>query len=161
MPLWVWITATWFGSGQLRPASGTWGSLAALPFAWGLAWLGGPWLLLAATIVVTLVGIRAAQIYSDVTGTHDNGRIVIDEVAGQWLTLVLAPLDPAAYAAGFVLFRFTDIVKPWPARWVDQHMGGGAGIVLDDVVAGLYAAIALVLIGHYLEWDIPWPVITI
>jgi len=158
MPVWAWLAATWFGVGQLRPASGTWGSLAALPFAWALVWWGGPLLLLAAALLVTGVGIWASRLYCEATGTHDSGRIVIDEVAGQWLTLLPAPLDPAAYAAGFVLFRFTDIVKPWPARWIDRRMGGGAGIVLDDVVAGVYAAIALALIGLYLEWDVPWPV---
>lgn len=161
MPFWVWFLATWFGSGEIRPASGTWGSLAALPFAFGLAWLGGPMLLLAASAAITGIGIYVSKRYSEATNSHDSGRIVIDEVAGQWLALVVAPLNPAAYAAGFVLFRLFDIVKPWPASWIDKRLGGGSGIVLDDVVAGLYAAIVLTAIGHYYDWDMPWPVTNI
>ena len=68
---------------------------------------------------------------------------MIDEVAGQWLVLVAAPLDPLAYASAFVLFRIFDIWKPWPARWADSHVKGGLGIMLDDLLAAVYAVLGL------------------
>lgn len=144
------IVATWFGAGKMPFAPGTWGSLAALPFAWGLAWFGGTPALLAGAAAALGVGIWASNRIIAAGSAKDPGEIVIDEVAGQWLALVMAPLDPFAYAAGFVLFRVFDIFKPWPANWVDQKMGGGAGIMLDDIVAGAYAGAALYFILPYL-----------
>lgn len=144
------ILATWFGAGKLPLAPGTWGSLAALPFAWGLAWLGGPGALLAGAAVVLGVGIWASNRVIQASGAKDPGEIVIDEVAGQWLALAAAPLDPLAYAAGFALFRVFDIFKPWPAGWIDAKMGGGAGIMLDDIIAGAYAGVALYFTVPYL-----------
>jgi phosphatidylglycerophosphatase A len=147
MPLPFWhpaaLLATWFGAGKLPVAPGSWGSLAALPFAWGLAWAGGPLALAAGAAAVLGAGIWASNRVIAASGAKDPGEIVIDEVAGQWLALVVAPLDPFAYAAGFVFFRIFDIFKPWPANWIDQNMGGGAGIMLDDIIAGAYAGIAL------------------
>ncbi len=155
MPLPSWhlamVLATWFGAGKLPVAPGTWGSLAALPLAWGLAWLGGPALLLAGAGAVLGVGIWASNRIIQASGAKDPGEIVIDEVAGQWLALVVAPLDPFAYAAGFALFRLFDIVKPWPASWIDRSMAGGAGIMLDDIIAGAYAGAALYFIAPYLS----------
>lgn len=150
------LLATWGGSGLLRPASGTWGSLAALPFAWGLAWAGGVWLLAAATVAVTLIGIAVADHLEHASGDKDASAIVIDEVAGQWLTVLpLAALGLFGawhYAAGFALFRLFDVLKPWPVSWADRQLPGGLGVVLDDVLAGLYAALALILgvllVGH-------------
>ncbi|CAA7626110.1 phosphatidylglycerophosphatase A [Magnetospirillum sp. SS-4] len=132
------IAATWFGAGLLPRAPGTWGSLAALPFAWGLAALGGPALLLAAATACFLVGWWASAVYVARTAAEDPGEIVIDEVAGQWLVLCAAPLDPLAYLAGFALFRLFDVWKPWPVRWADDRIGGGLGVMLDDILAGLY-----------------------
>ncbi len=143
------LLATWFGAGYLPKAPGTWGSLAALPFAWWIYGVGGVGGLATATGIVFVVGVWAAQVYADDTGGEDPGPVVIDEVAGQWLTLLVVPADPLLYAIGFVFFRIADIFKPWPASWADQKIKGGFGIMLDDIFAGLYAAAALYLVWMY------------
>ncbi|HEX3953174.1 MAG TPA: phosphatidylglycerophosphatase A [Stellaceae bacterium] len=140
------LIATWFGAGLLPWMPGTWGSLAALPFAGAICYFGGPAALAAAAVLAFVVGCWAAGKTARASGREDPGFIVIDEVAAQWLVLVAAPLDWRLYAAGFVLFRLFDITKPWPARLVERRVAGGAGIMLDDVVAALYA-LALLLIG--------------
>lgn len=140
------VIASWFGAGRLPLAPGTWGSLAALPFAWVIAWFFGPRALLLATFALFLVGWWASWRVVRLSAEKDPGSIVVDEVAGQWLTLVVAPRMTIAYVAGFLLFRLFDIVKPWPARWIDQRMRGALGIMADDLVAGFYAATALVIL---------------
>jgi phosphatidylglycerophosphatase A len=139
------VIATWFGAGLLPFMPGTWGSLAALPFAWIIAWLFGARALLLAAAVLFVIGWWAAAQVTRASGVEDAGSIVVDEVAGQWLALVVTPPDLIAYALGFVLFRLFDIAKPWPARWADETLGGGFGVMADDVVAGFYAATALLL----------------
>ncbi len=148
----IGLLATWFGSGLLPKAPGTWGSLAALPFAYLIVALAGTWGLLAAAVVATLVGVWAGGVYAARSGQDDPQTVVIDEVAGQWLAL--APVahnqDLRLYAVAFLAFRFFDIVKVWPARAIDRRMKGGWGIMLDDVVAGAYAAAVtygVVLVG--------------
>jgi phosphatidylglycerophosphatase A len=145
----LWL-ATWFGAGLLPRAPGTWGALAALPCAWGVVALGGPWLLLAAAVAATVGGLWASARYMAAVGVDDPAVICIDEVVGQWLTLMLAPLDPLAYALGFVLFRIADMVKPWPASWVDRAVGGPIGVMLDDMIAALYAGVTLFLVVQLL-----------
>ena len=141
------LLATWFGSGLLPRAPGTWGSLAALPWAWIIASLWGQWALLAAAGLAFVVGVWAAQVYAETYARRGGGgdppAVVIDEVAGQWLTLAVVPPDILPYAIGFVLFRVLDIVKPWPAGLIDRRLTGGFGIMLDDIVAGAYAALLL------------------
>ncbi|MGE5545358.1 MAG: phosphatidylglycerophosphatase A [Solirubrobacterales bacterium] len=132
------LVATWLGAGLLPRAPGTWGSAAALPFAWLLVGWGGAWALGAATVVVTLAGWWAAAVYVRRTGVADPGEIVVDEVAGQWLVLLFVPADPLLYALGFVVFRVLDIWKPWPAGWADRHIEGGFGVMADDLLAALY-----------------------
>jgi phosphatidylglycerophosphatase A len=144
------LLATWFGSGLLRPAPGTMGSLTALPFAWLIALAGGPIALLAASLLIFAVGCWAAGIYESADAVKDPGSVVIDEVAGQWLALVPAPLDPIAYLVGFIAFRIADIVKPWPVSWADRSIGGGVGIMLDDMLAGLYALAAVLAWRHWM-----------
>ena len=146
----VHLIATWFGTGYLPKAPGTWGSLAAIPFAWGIATYGGPAALLIATAVALAVGIWVSGLLERTTGTKDSGKIVIDEVAGQWLTLVPAAPDPLLYLIGFVLFRISDIAKPWPANWCDRSLSGGLGIMLDDIAAGAYAGVMLYLVAEFL-----------
>ena len=148
LPAWhpAFLIATWFGSGLLPKIPGTWGSAAALPFAWAIMWLGGPWALLVAAIAAFTVGIWAAGEYSRHAGVKDAGPIVIDEVAGQWLTLIPAGLDPVLFLVGFFLFRGTDILKPWPANWADKAIDGGLGVMLDDIFAGIYAALGLLVV---------------
>lgn len=143
------LLATWFGAGLAPIAPGTWGSLAALPFAWVIAYFLGPWALVIASLIAYGVGIWASQTYANSLGRKDPGPVVIDEVAGQWLTLAVVPLDPIAYGIAFLLFRFFDIVKVWPANWMDRELEGGLGIMSDDMVAGLYGLIVFYL-GHLL-----------
>ena len=128
---------------------GTWGSLAALPFAWVIHMKFGPNGLAIATTIVLAVGVWAADVYAKEIGDDDPGAVVIDEVAGQWLTLALAaPLDALFYAAGFLLFRVFDILKPWPVNWADDQLKGGLGIMADDIIAAGYAAAVLVALGY-------------
>lgn len=147
LPLWrpAMLIATWFGTGLLPWMPGSWGSLAALPFAWAIRSYCGPAGLTIAAAALFLVGWWAAARVSVASGKTDPGFIVIDEVAAQWLVLVAAPLDPRAYAAGFLLFRLFDITKPRPIGWMERRFSGGLGIMLDDVVAALYAVVILAI----------------
>lgn len=140
-----WI-ATWFLSGHVPKAPGTFGSIAALPFAWVLVQLGGLWLLALSAALVFVAGLWAAKRYMEDLGEHDPGAVVVDEVVGQWLTLLLAPLTPLAYILGLLAFRIFDILKPWPIGWLDQHVPGAFGVMIDDVVAALYAGALLFLL---------------
>lgn len=139
------VLATWFGAGLLPKAPGTWGSAAALPPAVLLAHLGGPTLLAAAAGLLFVLGLWASAAYVRATGENDPGPVVVDEVVGQWVALLPAALDPWHYAAAFVLFRVFDVTKPWPADAIDRRVAGAPGIMLDDVVAGLYAALVIVV----------------
>ena len=142
------LLATWFGTGLLPRAPGTWSSLAALPFAWIIAAHGGAIALAAATALLFVLGWWASSRTVAAAGMADPGFITIDEAVGQWLALIAAPLDPIAYLVGFVAFRAADIAKPWPVSWADRKIHGGLGVMLDDVLAGLYA-LAVVLIYRY------------
>jgi phosphatidylglycerophosphatase A len=143
------LLATWFGAGLVPFASGTWGTLAALPFA-GVIWLVGGWpALLAATIGVSAVGVWASDRVGARTGVKDAGFVVIDEVAGMWLTLLFAPFEVWAWALAFLLFRAADIVKPFPAGWADKRMAGGLGVMADDLFAALWSGVAIWLVAAY------------
>lgn len=134
----AFLIATWFGCGLLPKAPGTWGSAAALPLAWLIASWGGVPAMAAAVVAATLAGWWAADIYVRRTGRDDPGEVVVDEVAGQWLVLLAVPPDPVLYGAGFVVFRVLDIWKPWPACWADRRIGGGLGVMADDMLAAAY-----------------------
>ncbi|WP_422366790.1 phosphatidylglycerophosphatase A [Pelagibius sp.] len=136
------LLATWFGSGLLPGAPGTWGSLAALPFGLVILWLGGPIALALAAALVFALGLWASAVYQRGLDRKDPGEIVVDEVAGQWLALLPTALDPLGVVLAFVFFRLFDILKPWPASWADRSLSGAPGIMLDDIFAGLYAAAA-------------------
>jgi phosphatidylglycerophosphatase A len=142
-PLSFWhpasLIATWFGSGLLPAIPGTWGSLAALPFAALIVRAGGSWALLAAASIAFLLGLWAGARYADSIGQPDPGKVVIDEVAGMWLALLPAVHHLPAYAIAFLFFRIFDILKIWPANVVQARLKGGLGIMADDIVAGLYA----------------------
>lgn len=136
--------ATVLGIGYAPVAPGTWGTAAAIPLV--LVSAGLPhWGYLAVCVAVTAVAIASAGAADRAFGDHDSGRIVVDEVAGYFWTMAAASdrADPLTLLAGFVLFRAADIFKPPPARAIDRRMSGGSGVVLDDVVAGLWAAAAL------------------
>jgi phosphatidylglycerophosphatase A len=143
---WASIIGTWFGAGLMPKAPGTWGSLAALPFAWAIAHFAGPLWLLPAAALLFLVGWAASNVIVSVSQSQDPQSIVIDEVVGQWLTLAVAPPHLLPYAVGFVAFRLADITKPFPAGWADRHVGGGLGVMLDDALAALYSALATAVI---------------
>ena len=145
----VSFIATGGGSGNLPLAPGTWGSLLALPLAALLAIVGGPWLLSLATLLAFVVGVWASGRYARAVGREDPGSVVIDEIAGQWLAILPVALDWRYYIVAFVLFRFTDITKPWPCRRAEQAPGG-LGIMLDDIVAGFYAGVLTWLIAVWL-----------
>ncbi len=141
------LIATWFGVGLAPVAPGTAASLVALPIAWGLITLSGSLGLALATALVFGLGVLAAGTYATALGDGDPRSVVVDEVAGQWLAILPAAALPMPvfwhYALAFVLFRAADIGKPWPAGWIDRNLGGGMGIMLDDVAAGAYAALGL------------------
>ena len=141
------LVATLGGIGRLPLAPGTWGSLAALPVAWAIVELGGVIALAACIAGLFPLGIWACNRYAAMTGIDDPGACVVDEVVGQWVVLLVLPLDPAAYAAGFALFRLFDILKPWPVGWADRRLRGGFGVMFDDVLAGLQGAL--------LAWAVP------
>ena len=137
------LIATLFGVGLIPIAPGTCGSLVALPIAWAISGRSGAFGLALVLAVVFTVGCWAAGVVAKASGVRDPGAVVIDEVCGQWLVLLATPLDPVAWGFAFLLFRLFDIWKPWPVRWVDQHVKGGLGIMLDDVAAAGYALLAL------------------
>jgi phosphatidylglycerophosphatase A len=140
----IWL-ATWFGCGLMRPGPGTWGTLGGLPFAVVILVLGGPVALLIAAGALYIAGERAAQRFEETTGTHDSGMIVIDEVVGIMITLSVAVATPAFIILGFFLFRIFDVLKPWPVSYFDR-MTGARGVMLDDVAAGIMAAVTLLTV---------------
>lgn len=132
-----------FGSGLSRYAPGTAGTLAAIPPALLLTALPtiGFWALLLALFAL---GVWLCEVSSKRLGQGDPGGIVWDEMVGFWLTVAVVPVHWAWWLAAFLLFRFFDIVKPWPVSLAESRFGGGLGIMLDDVIAALYAMIVLV-----------------
>ncbi len=139
----VTAIVTFGGVGLLPFAPGTWGSAAALPFGWLIAMLGGWPALLAGAVIVAAIGWRASDRYVALTGREDPPEIVIDEVAAQWIALAVVPLTLTGFFAAFFVFRLFDTLKPWPASWADAEVEGGAGVMLDDLFAGLYSVLPL------------------
>ncbi|MAC47264.1 MAG: phosphatidylglycerophosphatase A [Oceanospirillum sp.] len=134
------------GSGAAPWAPGTVGTAAAvIPYLlWFQYWSAGWFLLL---IVVTfVVGVWLCEKTSEDLGVHDHSGIVWDEFVGYWLTMLLAPQGWEWALVGFVLFRFFDVLKPWPVKWADRRVAGGFGIMVDDLLAGIYAWIILQVI---------------
>lgn len=151
------LIGTFMGVGYIRPAPGTWGSLAALPYGWLLHVIGGLPLLLIGIAVGFLKGWWATAQMTKGSDDHDPSEIVVDEVIGQWIALI-----PLSYAAGslgisilnmwpgwiaaFALFRLFDITKPWIIGWADRR-GDALGVMLDDVIAGVFAAIGVMVLA--------------
>jgi phosphatidylglycerophosphatase A len=141
------LVATGCGIGLLPAAPGTWASLAALPVGWAIeTWSGIPGLLGAAAIAF-FAGWWASGRVAAASGIFDPGFVVIDEIAGQWLSLVAVPRDWRFYLAAILLFRLFDIWKPFPVSWLDRTIKGGFGIMLDDIAAAFYVLI-LIAIGR-------------
>jgi len=142
----VHLLAFGLGSGASPVAPGTFGTLAAVPFYLLMATLPLP-LYLGITLAAFVLGIFLCGRTSRDLGVHDHSGIVWDEFVGFWITLTAVPLGWEGVLAGFVLFRLFDILKPWPIGWLDQHLEGGLGIMLDDLLAGVYAWISLLVLG--------------
>lgn len=151
---WAWTAATFFGAGFGKPGPGTWGSVAA-----ALLWLlvmstahlsttQTALVSVAGALLALIIGIPAATIVERESGREDPGHVVLDEVCGQWIALAAAPAGWAHVLLAVLLFRAFDILKPWPARPLEQ-LRGGAGIMLDDVAAGIYALIVFLVIHRW------------
>ncbi len=151
------LIGTVFYVGYIRPASGTWASLLALPWAWLLHVAGGVWLLTLGIVLAMGLGWWATAIMTRGQSDHDPSEIVIDEVAGQWIALLPVSIGAASrgvdilalwpgWIAAFVLFRLFDIWKPWLVGAADRR-GDALGVMLDDVIAGVFAAIGTVALA--------------
>src|SRR3954467_2154356 len=150
---WAWMIGTFFGIGRLRPGPGTWASLATVLLWWLLSFARlshSEIMALAIVIVVTAVGIPAATRVARESEIHDPGFVVIDEVAGQMLPLIIAPLRWKYLLLSLILFRCFDILKPPPLRALER-LPEGTGIMLDDVGAGVYALIMMAAVLKF------WP----
>jgi len=151
-PRWATLVATFFGAGHMKPGPGTWGSLAAIVL-WGLIASNLPpgmrLPVIGLLIVLSVaIGIPAATLEARGCGRKDPSQVVIDEVAGQLITLIAAPIGWKALLAGFILFRVFDIVKPPPIRLLER-LPEGTGIVVDDLGAGVYGLIVMQLLLHF------------
>ncbi|MBU0481638.1 MAG: phosphatidylglycerophosphatase A [Proteobacteria bacterium] len=140
--------ATGLGLGKIPFAPGTWGTLLAFPIHYLISSLSpaGYWLSLAGIIIVAIFTAGSAEKIMD---KPDPGAVVIDEVAGMLVALIHAPPTVVAWLAAFLLFRFFDIVKPFPVNFFDQRFHGGLGIVLDDLMAGIYALLCLQILYRF------------
>lgn len=141
------MISTWFGVGLFRPAPGTMGSLAAMPIGYGIVMLTGNSGLLLCAILLLIVGTRFATIYGKKSGVKDDQSIVVDEVVGMWIAAVPAGTNIGLWLIAFLLFRFFDIWKPWPASYFDKKSKDGFGVMMDDVVAGIYALLGVSIVA--------------
>jgi len=150
-PRWASVVATFFGVGYLRPGPGTWGSAVTVLLWWllgrGIASASQPWAAALLGLAAVLVGIPAATQVARASGRKDPQFVVIDEVAGQLITLIAAPITWQSLLLGFILFRAFDIVKPPPVRQLER-LPEGVGIVVDDVGAGLYGLAIMQAVLH-------------
>jgi phosphatidylglycerophosphatase A len=148
-----WLIATFFGIGQLQPGSGTWAAAVTVLLWWAASrWLSAAWLVplsVAIAALITLIGIPSSTVVASESGIKDPGFVVIDEVAGQMISLIAVPVHWKYLLAGFILFRSFDILKPFPLRRLEM-LQGGTGIMMDDVGAGLYALALLQLWLHFI-----------
>jgi phosphatidylglycerophosphatase A len=135
-----------FGSGLAPFAPGTFGTVAAIP-VYLLLSLGGQTVYLAGLILVLVGGISICDSTAKTLNSHDHPAIVWDEIAGFLVTMTVVSVSTVNVIVGFILFRFFDIIKPWPIKWVDRRIHGGLGIMLDDILAGAIAGILLFLIN--------------
>jgi phosphatidylglycerophosphatase A len=151
-PVWARVIATFFGTGYLRPGPGSWGSAATL-FLWlAIAQIVPPplrpYACASLALLAIAVGIPAATRLARASGIKDPQFVVIDETAGQLITLIAAPVAWKSLLAGFILFRTFDMIKPPPVRQLES-LPEGTGIVLDDVAAGLLSLVVMQVLLHY------------
>lgn len=143
------LLATWFGAGLIRPAPGTMGSLGAIPLGYLIMYVWGPPTLLGAAIVLLIVGSFAADHYGKKSGTTDDQSIVVDEVVGMWIAALPAMTNIWCWLLAFLLFRLFDIWKPWPVSLFDDRSRDGFDVVMDDVVAGVYALCGVSMVSLF------------
>lgn len=148
----VHFLALGFGSGLIKPVPGTWGTLSAVPvYLMIMAVLPANFIIYAALLVVSfLIGVYLCGKAAQDVGVHDHGAIVWDEIVGFLITMSLVAPTWQNIVIGFVLFRIFDILKPWPIKLLDQHVHGGFGIMIDDVLAGVFAWVILYFSQPYL-----------
>jgi phosphatidylglycerophosphatase A len=151
--LWAWTTGTFFGIGLVGKGGGTVASVATVALWYGLTRLhlsetALTWTTVAGAAVATLIGIPAGTIVARELGKKDPSEVVIDEVAGQLIALIAAPLNWKYMLASLILFRGFDIVKPPPVRQLER-LPNGTGIMMDDVAAGIYALLIVQLLYHF------------
>ncbi len=151
-PRWATLVATFFGAGRLKPGPGTWGSLATVLLWWLLAsHLPSGWRIPAILLLIigsVAIGIPAATLEARGCGKKDPSHVVIDEVAGQLVTLIGCPIGWKGLLAGFILFRAFDILKPPPVRSLER-LPEGTGIVVDDLGAGVYGLLVMQALLHF------------
>ncbi len=138
------------GTGASPYAPGTVGTLLGIPLVWLMAGLS-IWVYLLITVALYFFGVWVCNKTSNDIGVHDHSGIVIDEVVGYLITMILIPVNLWTLALGFLAFRFFDIIKPWPIRWLDKHVHGGTGIMIDDVLAGVFALIVMHVTNLYFD----------
>ena len=143
------LMAFGFGSGCTRKAPGTMGTLFAVDLYLPLSYLPLEWYI-AMTVAVSLLGVFICGWSAKDLGVHDHPGIVWDEFAGYFITMIAAPAGWQWIVIGFVLFRFFDIIKPWPISLADKKLKGGFGIMFDDILAGLAALGCMQLLAHFL-----------
>ncbi len=147
----VHFLALGFGSGLLRPAPGTWGTamgcvllLLVEPLVSTQTWTFG-----LLCLAMTLIGVFLCGRTTTDIGLADHGAIVWDEIVGMFVTMLFVPFSLTALCFGFLFFRVFDILKPWPIGWLDERIHGGIGIMLDDLVAALYAGLVLLVLLYF------------
>jgi len=145
----IHLLAIGFGAGCVPKMPGTVGTLVGILFYLPMVYLSWP-VYIGVTIVLFLLGVWLCEVTANHLGVHDHGGIVWDEIVGFLITMTAVPPDWRFVLLGFVLFRLFDIWKPWPINWLDRKVSGGLGIMLDDLVAGIYALIILQLTAYLL-----------
>ncbi|MGW8287878.1 MAG: phosphatidylglycerophosphatase A family protein [Desulfobulbales bacterium] len=141
----IMLIATGFYSGYLPKAPGTWGSLVGLLLVYLLNYFSLP-VYLTVTVFLFMIGTFSAGEAEKILDNHDPGIVVIDEIVGMLIAMIAVPLSPLTMLLGFILFRVFDIVKPFPVNIFDQRFHGGLGIMLDDMMAGIYSLLSLQLL---------------
>lgn len=145
---WVHFLAFGLGSGAAPKAPGTFGTIAAIPLFLLLAQLP-LWAYIVVLVASFALGVYLCEQTSKDMGVHDHGGIVWDEFVGFWIAMTALPFHWAWILAGFLLFRLFDILKPWPISWLDKRVHGGFGIMIDDVLAGIFALVVLQAVNFY------------
>jgi phosphatidylglycerophosphatase A len=146
-----YLLATWFHAGRIRPASGSWGALAAWPVCWLVKYFAGTLGLVVFGSAMYAAGIWAVKKYAPHAKNMDPAEVVIDEVVGMAIVFLFIPLHSVLFnVLGYIAFRLFDGIKRGPVGWCDRNIKGAHGVMIDDVVAGLFAGITILALHHLL-----------